>query len=150
MTIFSFGQKGADRLARSIAPDNPYPQRDGWLKTAFEHAPIGIAVATLDGKCLRINDACCQLLGYKRDELLHFSLNDLTHPDDAAKELVLIRRVLAGDTNRYRLQKRFMDKRSTYRPLLVSAALARGAAGSPEGDDHRLEQRGGKDPGLPP
>src|SRR6266849_6246538 len=98
MTIFSFGHKGVDRIVRSVGPDHPYPPREGWLKTTFEHAPIGLALATVDGQCLNVNDACCQLLGYTRDELLHFSLNDLTHPEDAARELVLIRRVLAGDT----------------------------------------------------
>lgn len=100
--------------------------REASLKVAFDAAGIGLATATLDGHWLNVNDTCCQLLGYTRDELVRFSLNDLTHPEDASKELVLIRRVLAGDSQRYRLVKRIMDKSGSYRSLLVTAALGRG------------------------
>jgi PAS domain S-box-containing protein len=100
--------------------------RDASLKVAFDAAGIGLATATLDGHWLNVNDTCCQLLGYTRDELVRYSLNDLTHPEDANKELVLIRRVLAGDSQRYRIVKRIMDKSGSYRTLLVTAALGRG------------------------
>jgi PAS domain S-box-containing protein len=100
--------------------------RESSLKVAFDAAGIGLATATLDGHWLNVNDTCCQLLGYTRDELVRYSLNDLTHPEDAAKELVLIRRVLAGDSQRYRIVKRVMDKSGSYRSLLVTAALGRG------------------------
>ena len=100
--------------------------REASLKVAFDAAGIGLATATLDGHWLNVNDTCCQLLGYTRDELVRFSLNDLTHPEDANKELVLIRRVMAGGSQRYRIVKRIMDKSGSYRTLLVTAALGRG------------------------
>jgi PAS domain S-box-containing protein len=100
--------------------------REASLKVAFDAAGIGLATATLDGHWLNVNDTCCQLLGYTRDELVRYSLNDLTHPEDASKELVLIRRVMAGDSQRYRIVKRIMDKSGSYRTLLVTAALGRG------------------------
>lgn len=102
------------------------PTREASLRVAFDAAGIGLATATLDGHWLNVNDTCCQLLGYTRDELVRFSLNHLTHPEDASKELVLIRRVLAGDSQRYRIVKRIMDKSGSYRSLLVTAALAQG------------------------
>jgi len=123
MSIFSFRPKPADRQTRTAATS---AQRDCWPRAAFDAAPIGLAVASLDGRWLHVNDACCQLLGYTRAELAHYSLVDLTHADDAAKELLLIRRVLAGDQRGYRIEKRTIDKRGDYRTLLISATLAHG------------------------
>ena len=37
---------------------------------AFQHAPIGMALVTVDGHMLRVNDALCQMLGYDEQELL--------------------------------------------------------------------------------
>jgi len=112
------------RTPRPLPADAPPPARDLSLKVAFDAAGIGLATATIDGHWLQVNEVCCQLLGYTRDELLRFKLNDITHPEDARKELVLIKGVLAGDAQRYRIEKRIMDKRGTYRTLHVTAAFA--------------------------
>ncbi|MCU1348114.1 MAG: putative sensor protein [Acidobacteria bacterium] len=112
------------RRVGPIPAPTPAPSRDVSLRLAFDGAGIGLATATIDGNWLRVNDVCCQLLGYTRDELLRYKLVDLTHPEDAKKELVLIKRVLAGDAERYRIDKRIMDKRGSYRMLHVTAALA--------------------------
>jgi len=119
----SFGQqKGAP--TRPCAIDClliTVSQREGWLQThAFEHARYGI-----DPRChsrwevLRINDAAARFSVTKRDELAAL-LPDRPDPsDDAAKELVLIRRVLAGRHKpAYRTSKRFHGQRST-QALLV-------------------------------
>jgi PAS domain S-box-containing protein len=128
MALFPFMQRIPVRAPRPIPETAPKgtASRDASLKVAFEAAGVGLATATLDGHWLNVNDTCCHLLGYTREELVRYSLNDLTHPDDAKKELVLIKRVLAGDSQRYRIEKRLMDKSGGYRTLLVTAALAPG------------------------
>jgi PAS domain S-box-containing protein len=103
--------------------------RDERLRAAFDVAPIGLAIAALDGHWILFNDACCTLLGYTRDELHRVRLNDITHPDDAARELAFIKRVLSGDAPRYRIEKRTIDKGGAYRDLHVTVALARAEGG---------------------
>ncbi|MBV8516374.1 MAG: PAS domain S-box protein [Acidobacteria bacterium] len=100
--------------------------RDERLRGAFDVAPIGLGIAALDGHWILFNDACCALLGYTRDELHRVRLNDITHPDDAARELAFIKRVLNGDAQRYRIEKRTIDKSGAYRDVHVTVALARG------------------------
>jgi PAS domain S-box-containing protein len=141
MTLFSFSQRVAARFSRPV--DVPPPAGRGLsLKKAFDAAGVGMATATVDGHWLYLNDTCCQLLGYTRDELLRFSLNDLTHPEDASKELALIRRVLAGDSRRYRLEKRLIDKKGQYRTLQVSAALVSGTGADPDVFVYVIEPQG--------
>src|SRR5215216_1940593 len=40
------------------------------FSAAFRASPIGLVIATLDGKYVEVNQALCDLLGYSRDELL--------------------------------------------------------------------------------
>jgi len=128
--MFSFGHKAAERFAHAVTVGTA--ARDAWLRAAFEAAPIGLATATLDGRWLHVNENCCHLLGYSHSELVHYSLNHLTHPEDASKELTMIRRVLAGEQRQYRIEKRIIDKSGKYRMLLVSASLVRGTHSGPD------------------
>ncbi|SES69360.1 GGDEF domain-containing protein [Geodermatophilus poikilotrophus] len=52
------------------------------LHAAFQHAPMGMAVTTVDGVLLEVNPALGRLLRRTPDALTGTSLFDLTHPDD--------------------------------------------------------------------
>src|SRR6476619_6330354 len=52
------------------------------FRSAFEHAPIGMALMSLDGELFRVNHAMVQILGRSTEELLRATFGDLTHPDD--------------------------------------------------------------------
>jgi PAS fold. len=49
---------------------------------AFLHAPMGMAVTTVDGVLVEVNLALGTLLGRTPEALRGTSLFDLTHPDD--------------------------------------------------------------------
>lgn len=100
-------------------------ERDERLRAAFAAAPVGLALVGFDGRCLLFNDAAAQLLGYTREELGRISLQDITHPDDLPRELAYIRKMSAGETNRYQIEKRVADKQGKYRELSVAATLVR-------------------------
>ena len=59
---------------------------------AFEFAPIGMALVSLDGRLLKVNRALCDLVGYSEAELLTRTFHDLTYPED----LEAVRRMCAG------------------------------------------------------
>jgi PAS domain S-box-containing protein len=52
------------------------------FQSAFLYAPIGMAIASLDGRILRVNPAFCRMLGTTEAELLRRSWQDLVHPRD--------------------------------------------------------------------
>ena len=51
------------------------------FRSAFEHAPIGMALVSLDGRLFRVNRALVGILGRSEHELLRASFDDLSHPE---------------------------------------------------------------------
>jgi len=102
------------------------------LIAAVSAAPIGIALAAVDGHWIHFNEAFRSLLGYTREELSHITFVSLTHPEDAKRELALIKRMLAGEAESYRIEKRVIDKRGRHHSIYVSTALCRTSKGEPE------------------
>lgn len=56
------------------------------FRQGFDGSPIGMAVADVTGRYVRVNDALCRLVGRERDELLGMSFQDITHPSDHADD----------------------------------------------------------------
>lgn len=63
-----------------------------------------------DGSWLRVNQQVCDMLGYKSDELMALTFQDLTHPADLNIDVDLAGQVLNGEIDRYKLQKRYFHK----------------------------------------
>src|SRR4029079_17727394 len=52
------------------------------FRSAFEHAPIGMALMSIDGRMFRVNRALVQIVGRGESELLASSMLDLCYVDD--------------------------------------------------------------------
>jgi diguanylate cyclase (GGDEF)-like protein/PAS domain S-box-containing protein len=76
------------RIALSLATSE---QR---FRNAFDLAPIGMVLATLDGRFERVNDAFCELIGFARDELEHESINSVLVADDLIETADQLQRLL--------------------------------------------------------
>jgi diguanylate cyclase (GGDEF)-like protein/PAS domain S-box-containing protein len=88
------------------------------FRTAFDHAPIGMALIAPDGRCFRANRALAQMLGRAEDELSGVSLLALTHPDDRAEVGDTMQRALSGAGTAYRIEQRYIH--ADGRPLWVA------------------------------
>jgi diguanylate cyclase (GGDEF)-like protein/PAS domain S-box-containing protein len=53
------------------------------FSSAFESAPLGMALVRPDGTVFQANQALTRMTGYEVGELLRMPLRDLVHPDDA-------------------------------------------------------------------
>ncbi len=73
-------------------------------------APIGIARGSLDGRILNANPALCALLGYQEEELVGLSVRDITHRDDAAESVGLVRKIATGELRSFVVVKRHVKK----------------------------------------
>jgi len=80
------------------------------FRAYFEQSLIGAAVTSPAMAWIDVNEATCDLLGYSREELLKLTWQDLTHPEDLAEDLAQFDRILAGEIDEYRLQKRYLRK----------------------------------------
>lgn len=99
--------------------------REERLRLGFDQAPVGIALASADGHWLQINDRFRELIGYTREELARIPFHSITHPDDAGKEASLVRKLVGGEVESFRFQKRVMEKRGQYRAIDVVTSLVR-------------------------
>lgn len=102
-----------------------------WRLTV-ENAPVGIALANLAGRFVRVNDRLCQLVGYSHEEMHRRTWQELTHADDLADDLGLTGKLLAGELSSFQLRKRYVhaDGHPVWVNLVVG--LVRDAEGRPE------------------
>ncbi len=102
------------------------------FRTAFEAAPIGMALAGLDGRLIQVNDALCAITGYTRDELAEMRFADLSHPADSGRDEEMMRSLLSGEQSTFWMEKRFVDVVGQVVWVAVHATLVRTADGTPQ------------------
>lgn len=102
------------------------------FRQAMEHAAIGIALVTPNGRFLKVNAALCELLGYSPEELIATGFQSVTHPDDLAINMEYVRQALEGNTPTYQLEKRYVHKDGHIVWAWLSVSLVRDADGTPK------------------
>jgi diguanylate cyclase (GGDEF)-like protein/PAS domain S-box-containing protein len=96
-----------DSKARQVSEDLRRDAERRW-QLAFERAPTGAAIVDSDGRVVQANDTLVAMLGYSREHLLGKRVVDITHPDDVDKNVDLFQEVLAGRSDSYEMEKRFV------------------------------------------
>ena len=98
----------------------------------FENAAVGIAQLKPDGAWLRVNQRLCQILGYSSEELLQTTFQELTYPPDLQMDLDLLARLLRGQIESYRLEKRYVHKDGYLVWANLSVGIERRDDGTPK------------------
>jgi PAS domain S-box-containing protein len=80
------------------------------FETAFDHAPIGVALVGLDGRFLKVNGSFAELVGYPVEEVLALDFQAITHAEDLDRDLELLARLTAGEISEYQMDKRYRRK----------------------------------------
>ena len=102
------------------------------FRTAFEEAPIGMAIASIDGHFLQVNRALCAITGRAREELEGTPLVRLMHPDDRADETEALARLARGEIGHVRGERRWLHAAGAIVWAAINATLVRDAAGVPQ------------------
>ncbi|WP_448136022.1 PAS domain S-box protein [Stenotrophomonas rhizophila] len=98
---------------------------------AFSSAALGMALVSLEGRWLDVNDALCGILGYTRAELLAVDFQTVTHADDLNTDLALVADLLNGRRDHYHMDKRYLGKRGNIVWGRLSVSLVRSEHGEP-------------------
>jgi two-component system sensor histidine kinase/response regulator len=101
------------------------------FRTAFENAPIGIALVDPEGSFLRGNRALCTMLGMSEEQLLQTTFQQITHPDDLGPDLVQTRRAVAGEISTFTLEKRYIRRDGQTIWVRIVTSLLRDERGAP-------------------
>ncbi len=102
------------------------------FRSAFENAPIGMALLSLDRRYLRVNRSLCEMLGYSGEELLARHSPEITHPEDLEISRAYVDRILEdGDHENYDLEKRYVHAGGHVVWALLNVSLVRDSQGDP-------------------
>jgi len=106
-------------------------RREALLQLTFENAPIGMAVADLEGRVFRANPAFATMLGFSRAELESMTAFDLIHPDDHEETRSATRRLWEGPENSYTVERRHLRKDGSAVTCQSHVSLVRDDQGEP-------------------
>ncbi len=95
--------------ARPLAPEQEAPGArppdEDWLRLAFLHSPIGVALLDREGRVREVNDAFCQIVRRPLPEVVGGGLHEIVHPGDVERHAALRSRLLR--TGRHAAQPGF-------------------------------------------
>jgi len=99
--------------------------------TAFENAPIGMALTATDGAFLQVNRALTEMLGYSESGLLERSSEEVTHPGDVALSRRTSEQALAGGPQSFQYEQRYLRPDGSVVYGRLSGSLVRDENGQP-------------------
>lgn len=102
-------QSEAAHQSSSVTSDTSATLSDRFFRALFEQAPVGMAIADLDHRLLRVNQTCCDFLGYSAAELQFRSIEEITHPDDRAADWTQIQHIQSGEPV-VAIEKRYLHR----------------------------------------
>ena len=101
------------------------------FRGAFEHAAIGRALSSAEGRFIRVNRAFFQMLGYTQEELLGLSWQDVIHPDDLRPNDEQVARLVENQIPSYILEMKMNHKQGHSLWVLLNVVLIRDAENQP-------------------
>ena len=101
------------------------------FRRAFDDAPIGMGLVSVDGQWLQVNQALCKIMGREQGELLATVFKQLTHPEDLDAYRAMVEVMLAGKLSSLQLEQRFFRKDGSTVFTTLGVSLLRDRAGNP-------------------
>ena len=104
-------------------------EQDRRLAVTYEHAGSGIVEIDSEGTLMRVNARLCELMGCSADELLGRSIFDATFSDDVEPDRQQFRLQVAGEIDRYSIEKRIPRKDGSLFWASVTSSAVRDSEG---------------------
>ncbi len=102
------------------------------FRNIFDHAPIGIVYADLEGRLRDANPRLREMLGYRGQALSERSLAELTHPDERAEDADGLARLLAGELQEFERNSRLVHRDGQTLSVRMNWSVLRGPDGLPQ------------------
>jgi diguanylate cyclase (GGDEF)-like protein/PAS domain S-box-containing protein len=119
---------GMSRLAEA---NDEIAEGEASVRQLFDAAPIGICKLGIDGRFIEVNRAYGDILGYDPDQLVGMPMQSFTHPDDRAANQELIGKLLTGELDQFKFEKRYLRADGHQVWVSVNGSVVRGAHGEP-------------------
>lgn len=102
------------------------------FRYAMQYASIGMALISIEGKWLKVNQSLCNMVGYNEEELLKTDFQSITHPDDLQRDLGYVAKMLNKEIEAYEMEKRYFHKDGHIIWILLNVALLWATDGTPK------------------
>jgi PAS domain S-box-containing protein len=102
------------------------------FRLAFEHAAVGMALLTPEGRFVQVNPALCGILGREETDLLATNWQSVTAPEDLRRALDAIRPLVAGEATSVIVEKRCVRPNGAVVWVQNSLSIAQDASGRPK------------------
>ena len=99
------------------------------FRSAMELAATGFALTDPDGRFREVNSTLCLILGYTREALLALHHQDIVFEADRERVLLTRRMLVAGELDRYAMEKRYVRPDGGIVWVLGKGTCIRGADG---------------------
>ncbi|MGO8791168.1 MAG: PAS domain S-box protein [Terriglobia bacterium] len=101
------------------------------FRATFENAGIGMAIVDMEGHPFKSNPILQQMLGYSEEELSRMVFTEYTHPDDRDLDWHLYGELIAGRSEKYEIEKRYLAKDGSVLWGLLTVSLVQDSHGRP-------------------
>lgn len=118
-------------VARRQLTESALKEREQHYQSLYEHAGVGIAQLSLDGRFLRVNPRFCETLGYSSKTMLLSNFQEFTHPDDLTGSLDYLAELLTGKRHSFSLEKRFRRHDGNWVWVNLTVSLVCTTSGDP-------------------
>jgi diguanylate cyclase (GGDEF)-like protein/PAS domain S-box-containing protein len=119
-------QSQAEQAKRHLSEMQESEER---FRSAFDHAPIGMALVAPDGGWLQVNKCLCDIVGYSESEFKGMTFQAITHRDDLGEFLGHVAELLEGNILTYQMEKRYLHKLGHEVWVLAGISLVRDSEG---------------------
>jgi len=92
---------------------------------AFESSNIGMALVGLDGKWIKVNQSLCNSMGYREEELMSMTFQQITYAEDLQKDLAMLQDLIDGKRDTYQVEKRYNHKKGRIVYVILSVTAVR-------------------------
>ncbi len=124
-----------ERLNKEIADrqrtEEALRESEERFRQIYEHMRIGVAQVDLQFKVIRANQAYCDMLGYREEDLQGKHLSEFTHPEIVAENLHKQTQLAQGAIDHYQMEKMFIHRDGHTVHGILDANLIRDTAGNP-------------------
>lgn len=123
-----------DQIALAIerkSAEEALKTSDERFQSAFDYAPIGIGLTSPTGDWLQVNFSLCEIFGYTKEEFLASNFKAITHPNDMAQSLELMKKLLSGEIDTCRIEKRYIHKLGHNVLAVTSISIVRNSKNKP-------------------
>lgn len=114
----------ADDITKRNEQEQELKKNEALFKAYFEHSPHGFAFLSLDETWINVNNAMCEMLGYKPEDLIGKRCIDITYQDDKINpdEESLVKRLIEREIDTFDIEKRYIHANGN--PVWVTRSVA--------------------------